>query len=222
MKMLLIIAILILSTHVYAQGRSLTGVYGYLWHGKKIDLSTGRMDVVQLSEGKIKYQLDVNTYRDHLGSVTGIIGYIDSNNNTKLHSIKYIHSYDSCELAFTFYGDTLRVEQKGSYWDCHFGYGIYADGVYIKVKKAKPRLDGWGITVDNNGYDYTVKAQKAMFYQDSSLTLPTNSYLVKGDKISLTSLAPECNTSVYVEYYNSKKVIFTYGWISFSDLEKIK
>jgi hypothetical protein len=223
MRMFFIIVLTMLCVEVFAQQQSLTGVYGYVRHGKKMDLSTGRIDVIQLSDRKIKYQLNVNTFRDHLGSATGILGVIDSNNdNTKLHTIRYIHSYDSCKLTFIFYGDTLRIDQEGDYWDCHFGHGVYADGVYVKAKKAKPILDGWGITVDNNGYDYTVKAEKATFYQDSSLTSPTYSFLIKGDKISSTSLAPQSEKSVYVEYYNSKKVIFTYGWISLSDLEEIR
>lgn len=221
MRAFLTMLLIVIFVDAYAQQKSLTGVYGYLRHGKKVDLSTGRIDVIQLAGDKVKYQLGVNTFRDHYGGKTGIIG-IENNRAVHSYRTEFSDTTSICKLIFHFNGDTLTLKQEGSYWDCGFGYGIYADGVYIKIKKEKPALEGWGITVDNDGSDYRVKADKVIFYKDSSLSIPTDYYLVKGDKISTTSLAPSSEQSVYVEYYNSKKVKFTYGWLPIKDLEEIR
>ena len=49
----------------------------------------------------------------------------------------YTDAAADCSLTFTFTHATVTVKQKG---DCGFGFGVRADGFYLKMSNAVPKI----------------------------------------------------------------------------------
>ena len=61
------------------------------------------------------------------------------NETLKLEGNKATYRYESCEVIFTFYGDsiTVREDDKNSS-GCGFGHGVYAHGTYYRTSSEEP------------------------------------------------------------------------------------
>ena len=51
----------------------------------------------------------------------------------------YTDTESDCSLFFTFTPATVKIEQQKG--DCGFGYNVHADGFYLKISNAAPKID---------------------------------------------------------------------------------
>ncbi len=49
---------------------------------------------------------------------------------------------DACEIAFEFRGERAMLTTVGTDSGCGFGYGVHADGTYVRKSRKKPVLEG--------------------------------------------------------------------------------
>ncbi len=188
---------LLIATSIHAQGyHSLTGVYA-IKVGSKLRPDLGSLEILQLPDHKIKFHLSLSRgapdYNE--GESEDIV---ELNGNDAIDSIVYDHL---CVLHFHSGGKSVEVDVEGTE-ECGWGYGVTADGTYLKASTQKPSFS-YGRP------DYEVIAKKCFFYEDSLLTKPKKSYLLKGDKLvdlthSLTRVRDQDNPTIglYTEIYN--------------------
>lgn len=179
----------------------------------------GYLEILQLPGNKIKYFLQAIRPNSIMGESEGIVNLTGDD---ATDSITFWNSDEPCILHFHFKPGHVEVD-AGNVESCGWGYGVRAEGTYHKSTKLKPdfRSNAYGET-------YKVMAAKSFFYEDSLLTKPKKSYLVKGNKMKdLTDhiarypdLSKPSHT-IYTEIYNKKHLTLTYGWIAKKDLMRL-
>jgi hypothetical protein len=146
-------------------------------------------------------------------------GIIELTGKDAADSITFDNPHSPCTLHFHFERGKITVD-VGGVESCGWGYGVNAEGTYHKLANQKPDFD------ESNGYysgtTYRAIIPKIFFYEDSLLTKPQKSYLVKGDTLHdlTSSLHAPPTKAIYTEIYNKKHLTLTYGWIPKADLKK--
>lgn len=96
-----------------------------------------RLDVQQLSGGKIKFYLLAlwvshnNPDNIHNGELQGVVA---------LKSGLAVYDQDDCKLKFEFFSNRVRVTQLNDA-GCGFGANVTAAGTYRKLDRKKPKFD---------------------------------------------------------------------------------
>ena len=96
-----------------------------------------RLDVQQLSGGKIKFYLLAlwvshnNPENIHNGELQGVVA---------LKSRLALYDQDDCKLKFEFFSNRVRVTQLNDS-GCGFGANVTAAGTYRKLDGKKPKFD---------------------------------------------------------------------------------
>jgi hypothetical protein len=88
------------------------------------------LEFLTLLNGAVKFSVDANNGKN-MGSTSGEIRIADNEG-------VYSDADTNCKLTFRFTHATVSVEQEG---DCSFGYGVHADGFYLKTSNAVPKFE---------------------------------------------------------------------------------
>jgi len=128
-------ALLVLAAASVAQGRDpLTGT----WKWGSPQKGGGILRVVE--EGtKLDFQLELwrgaPSYNE--GSLEGAVALENGKG-----SFRTGDGQNACEIGFEFRGEKAIVKTVGTDEACGFGYGVHADGTYVRKSRKNPILSG--------------------------------------------------------------------------------
>jgi hypothetical protein len=111
------------------------GTYGQYNPGtKKIAVPGNQVVIVRGKGGKLAFSLNAVRGVDvNQGYVAGMLPPPNG------RSVVWIQQAEgaNCKLTFTPIAGGLMVAQDAKFGDCGFGYGVYADGQYVRLADAK-------------------------------------------------------------------------------------
>ena len=113
--------------------RNVTGQYRL-----RQDEFRNQLDVQQLSDGKIKFQLLAlwvshnNPENIHNGEIQGVATLEDG---------VAIHESGNCKITMKFTSNKVVITESGDNIDCGFGANVTSAGSYRKIAGRKPKFD---------------------------------------------------------------------------------
>ncbi len=116
-----------------AKPRNVTGQYRL-----RKDQSSNRLDVRQLADGKVKFQLVAlwispnHPDNIHNGEVRGI---------ATLRNGLAVYEDGNCRVTMKFTSNRVTIITDDVVDDCGFGANVIASGVYRKIAGRKPKFD---------------------------------------------------------------------------------
>jgi hypothetical protein len=192
-----------------------SGMYGYTEKPpgdppkeNKDEGPTGTLILLKMDNNTYRFWLDVN--KGWPSYTTGESdGTITFKNDKARFDNTYEGAMDSCLLVFQSGSNLITITSSSHGASCGFGFSVYADGEYKKLKQQPILNNTWLNQQYSQSPHVIVIADKAQVYEDEVFHYPKNQYFVKGDH--LISIA-DSEKAIYTEFITPGGK-FVYGWI---------
>jgi hypothetical protein len=205
---------LLCSFHLIAQV-NYSGTYGYTYKPQgsppkeyRNEGPTGELVLIRLENNKYRFWLDINkgwpSY--NMGDADGTI-ILD--HDTATFDNTYEGAENKCIFTFKVSSTKVKITTSAYAFDCGFGNGVYADGIYTNNKKQQVLDNNWLRDHYSEHDAMVVTSAKAIIYEDKECLHPKKQYFIKGDYLPVII---ENEESIYTEYIPSPGK-FVYGWI---------
>jgi hypothetical protein len=177
------------------------------------DGASGQLTVFRIDKTHYKFWLGVGKGwpNYHTGNIDGIM---TATGNGGIFKEKQEFSDSFCTLTFTFSAKSVSISQEGTDIDCGFGANVYADGDYKKRNSRKVTVAEFS-DLYFDASRYSIAADKAYVFDDSSGLKRKNQYFVKNDELIAVR---ESGGFIYIEHLTSSGK-FVYGWIRKSETD---
>lgn len=197
--------------------KNYSGAYGYSFDPQgnppKTEADkgpTGKLVLLRMDGNKYRFWLDVGLGwpNYHVGETDGTIILV---NDTASFDNTFEEATTPCILKFKIEGNSININSFSTSFNCGFGNGVQADGLYTKLAVQPTLNNDWLSKEYYNSPRIIIATSKAELYQDENClhSFVPKKYFNKGE--NLLSIA-ETEKSVYTEFIPATGNL-TYGWI---------